>query len=163
MKKIIFPSILIFFLSCDPGLTLPGSEKPGFGGTITFTGKWPPVDSLKDLRIIASPIFPVDTTMTNLMFLVFNGIIQVYPPLNEASLPMNISTLDYEFNLPVGTYKYAAVFQRYSESLLAWKPVGVYTGGKPGFIPEPITIALGQFHQGIDISVDFNKLPPLPF
>ena len=163
MKNILSIILLVFLVSCDPGLTLPQGEKPGIAGTITFQGPWPPADSLHDLRIIASPIFPIDTAKTNLMFLVLQGVIQVYPALAESGLPFNVASITYEFPLPRGEYKYVAVFQQYASSLVAWRPVGVYTGGKPGFKPVSIKIDGTELIRDISIDVDFRNLPPLPF
>lgn len=163
MKKVLISLLFVLFLSCDGGLTLPSDIKTGFGGVVTFVGKWPPPDSLKDLRIIASPIYPIDTTKTNLIVLVLDGTIQVHPPLGESSLPLNVSVHNYRFELPAGNYKYVAVFQQYAVSLLAWRPLGVFTGGREGFQPEPIALRESEFLTGIDVTVNFNNLPPLPF
>lgn len=163
MKRISSIILLISLVSCDPGLTLPEGSKPGISGTITFQGPWPPADSLHDLRIIASPIFPIDTAKTNLMFLVLQGVIQVYPALAESGLPFNVTSITYEFPLPRGEYKYVAVFQQFSSSLVAWRPVGVYTAGKTGFNPVSITIDGSEMIRDISINVDFRNLPPLPF
>ncbi|MBM4168322.1 MAG: hypothetical protein FJ215_04105 [Ignavibacteria bacterium] len=163
MKKIFSILPLVFLVACDPGLTLPEETQPGIAGTIVFQGPWPPADSLHDLRVIASPIFPIDTTKTNLMFLVLQGIIQVYPALGESGLPYDVSAIDYEFRLPRGEYKYVAVFQQYASSLVAWRPVGVYTAGKAGFTPVAIRIDGNEMLRGISINVDFRNLPPLPF
>ncbi len=163
MKRIISILPLLLLVACDPGLTLPEEAKPGIAGTILFQGPWPPADSLHDLRIIASPIYPIDTTKTNLMFLVLQGVIQVYPALGESGLPYNVNTIEYEFPLPRGEYKYIAVFQQYATSLVAWRPVGVYTGGRAGFDPVAININSSEMIRGISINVDFRNLPPLPF
>ncbi|MGA3246203.1 MAG: hypothetical protein ABSE41_16420, partial [Bacteroidota bacterium] len=62
MKKLLLAAIVMSLLSCDHGLEPPPSVQPGFGGTIYFEkGTWPASDSLVNLWLFASQLYPLDS------------------------------------------------------------------------------------------------------
>lgn len=156
-------SILLY--SCEPGLTPPPDVEPGFGGTVYFEkGTWPPQDSLYNLWIFASQMYPLDSAK------IFEGLlsnppsIYVYPSFT-GNLPYYVDSVSYGFKLPPATYKYVGVIQRFREEINArsLRVVGLYgTSSNP---PEPVQVVVGeyQFIPGINIRVNFHKPPPQPF
>ena len=82
MKILLTLVIAASLVSCDHGLEPPQRVEPGFGGTITFVkDSWPPQDSLVNLWVFASQIYPLDSSS------VFTGLfanppsIYLYPSL----------------------------------------------------------------------------------
>lgn len=165
MRSITLFSLLVFFIltGCDEqGLNPNDVSEPGFGGTISFVSKLPPPDSLKDLRIVAVPYFPVDTLFQPLIIKVIEGVI----PFSENMISKADSgtTFSYEMFVKPQTYYYLAVVQQYGIDVFSqWKVVGVF-----GYIPSQInskTIVVpdGKFVHGVNFTVDFYQLPPQPF
>ena len=131
---------------CDGGLAPPVRAGPGvIVGTVTYVGRWPAADSLVDLRFVAMPLVPRDTTA----FLRRNEL-----ALTPARLPTNV-TAD-TFVVPdarPATYVYAGIAQRFAASLFAWRPVGV--------VAAPFTVRAGETTR-VALRVDFASLPPFP-
>jgi hypothetical protein len=165
MKKTLQLTVVLFVLSCDGGLQLPPLVDPGFGGTITFErNTWPPSDSLVNLWLVASKIYPLDSVS------VFAGIFSdppqvfAYPGLDK-NLPFFVDSVQYSFALPPGAYRYVAVLQRFRDELniRSFRVVGVYSSqAKPA---EPLTVTVRDFEHvaGINLHVNFHQLPPQPF
>ncbi|RPI04057.1 MAG: hypothetical protein EHM64_11215 [Ignavibacteriae bacterium] len=165
-----FPLIMVcvVLLSCDGGLApLPPAE-PGFSGTITFApGSWPSADSLVNLYLVASKIYPLDSAK------VLNGLFSVppeiflYPDLTK-SLPFFVDSISYSFPLPPGTYKYVGVIQQVSSDLLnlgvrVFRVVGYYDDASNRISPSNIIINDNNHVNNINIRVDFRHPPPQPF
>ena len=157
--------IAVFFLSCDHGLAPPPSVEPGFGGTLYFEkGTWPSPDSLFDLWVIASQVYPLDSSK------VFQGLfsnpptIFVYPALDK-DLPYFVDSVSYSFNLPPAFYRYVGVIQRFANevNVRALRVVGMYGTNDTPPIPIPVIVNDGTFTPGIDFRVNFRKPPPQPF
>jgi len=162
LKGLLF--IAFFTMSCDHGLAPlpvePEAVKAGFGGVIRYIGKWPPPDSLKDLRLVAFLNFPPQDIVSE----VISGKAKVYPPLGESSLPFNVDSTRYEFFVDPGTYQYIAVAQQYGPNVFAdWKAVGMYHTTSEPNQPASVTVPPNVFVTGIDIMVDFDHLPRQPF
>ena len=164
-RLLVFLICVTFFWGCDGGLQ-PSEIQPGFGGTIRFAGGyWPPADSLVNLWLFASQVYPLDST------LVFRGIISnppyifISPGFSGTLATDQVDSLAYVFLVPPGTYRYVGVVQRlrndfYVQSL---RVVGIY--GVPGNPAQPgvFTVQENQFVDQINIPVDFLNPPPQPF
>ncbi|MCI0708424.1 MAG: hypothetical protein L0Y80_13175 [Ignavibacteriae bacterium] len=154
----------IALVSCDGGLA-PIDIEPGFGGTITFEGAWPPQDSLVSLWLVASQDYPLDSLT------VISGIISnppriyVYPSLTENLTQDSVASVQYSFFLPPAEYKYIAVVQRINQEYAAssLRIIGLY--GMPTNPSEPrsVTVTASEFFGNIDITANFYQLPPQPF
>jgi len=165
MKHLLVLSTAFLIASCETGLTPPPEVEPGFGGTVYFEkGTWPPPDSLLNLWLFASQIYPLDSAK------VFSGLfanpplIYLYPAIDQ-DLPFSVDSVSYAFKLPPASYKYVGVLQRFANefSARALRVVGVYgTTGEPP-LPIPVIVSEYQFIGGIDIKVNFHKPPPQPF
>lgn len=152
-------------LSCGPGLTPPPDVEPGFSGTIHFEpSTWPPQDSLYSLWIVASQIYPLDSVK------IFAGLFSTPPsifvhPGFTASLPFFVDSVSYSFPLPPGTYRYVGVLQQFREeiSIRSLRVVGLY--GTETVPPQPVEVRVNDFEfvEGINMRVNFHKLPPQPF
>jgi hypothetical protein len=164
-KRVSLLIVVVFFLSCDHGLTPPPSVEPGFGGTLYFEkGTWPPADSLFDLWIFASQVYPLDSTK------VFEGLfsnpatIYLYPAFDR-DLPFFVDSVSYSFKLPVATYRYVGVIQRFGADIVVrnLRVVGMYGTPDAPPIPIPVIVNEGAFTSGIDFRVNFRRPPPQPF
>lgn len=165
MKYLVAIFLALIFLSCEGGLEPPPLVEPGFGGTITFVrDSWPPRDSLVNLWIVASQIYPLDSVK------IFAGIfsdpptIFVYPSFGE-SLPLFVVSASYDFFLPPAVYRYVAVLQQtHSDiNIRNFRVVGVYASPSNPAEPGQVTVRDFAFVPNINIHVDFHKLPPQPF
>lgn len=161
-------SVLIFlalFLQngCDEqGLNPNNVVEPGFGGTISFVSKIPGADSLRDLRIVAVPYYPIDTLFQPLILKVIDGII---PFSEDIRLKADSGkTIQYEIFVKPQTYYYVAIVQQYGIDVFSqWKVVSVFGHTITNPNPAAISISDGKFTGNINFVVDFYNLPPQPF
>ncbi|HAL55261.1 MAG TPA: hypothetical protein DCP63_01985 [Bacteroidetes bacterium] len=164
--KVFLATLCLFLLaSCEPGLTPPPEVEPGLGGTILFEkGTWPRQDSLFNLWVFASKIYPLDSSK------IFTGLFSEPPaiyihPSFEKNLPFFVDSTVYSFALPAGTYKYIGVLQRFREeiSVGSLRVVGLY--GSNSIPPEPLQVTVEdfQFVRGVNMKVNFHKPPRQPF
>jgi len=159
--------VLTFILSvcgCDrDGLNPNDYQEPGISGTITFDGQLPPLDSLKDLRIVAVPYYPVDTTFAELFDKIVNkGII----PFSEGFSGKAVSngSLPYQMDVKPQTYHYVAVVQLYGANFLQdWRVVSVYGYTTADPKPKPVVVKEGAVTDNINFFVDFYSVPVQPF
>ncbi len=131
---------------CDGGLAPPVRTGPGvIVGTVTYVGRWPSADSIVDLRFVAMPFVPRDTTD----FLRLNEL-----ALTPAKLRTNVAADTFVVpDATPATYVYAGIAQRFAPSLFAWRPVGV--------VGAPFTVRAGETTR-VALRVDFASLPPFP-
>ena len=165
MKSVSLLVIAVFFLSCDHGLAPPPSVEPGFGGTLYFEkGTWPSPDSLNSLWLFASQVYPLDSATVVAGLFSNPPTIYLYPS-SDKSLPFNVDSVSYSFNLPVSTYKYVGVIQRFANDINvhSLRVVGMYGTNDTPPIPIPVIVNEGAFTTGINIRVNFRKPPPQPF
>jgi hypothetical protein len=155
---------LLLYSGCDQsGLNPDEYQEPGFSGTITFIGTIPPADSIRDLRIVAVPYYPVDTTFAELFDKIVNkGII----PFSE-SFSGNVApstTVAYAMNVKPQAYRYVAVVQMYGINFLNdWKVVSVFGYSPSDPNPKTVTVSDGIQTKGVNFVVDFYSLPTQPF
>ncbi|NUN69090.1 MAG: hypothetical protein HUU02_05215 [Bacteroidetes bacterium] len=154
--------LFLFLSSCDKGLDPSNVSEPGFGGTITYAGPLPPPDSLRDLRIVAVPYYPIDTLFQPLIMKVLDGVIPFSADIRSSAVPG--MTVPYTMFLKPKTYYYIAVVQQFGfDPFSQWKVVGVYTALPSDTIPQSLRIPDGTFVHDVNITVDFYNLPPQPF
>jgi hypothetical protein len=147
---IIFVISSIITLSCDHGINPDEWMDPGFGGKITFIGKWPPQDSVKDLRLVVYKKYPPP------IFFDFTKF--------SDQLPYGVSSAEYKMPVTPGEYDYIVVAQQYGPNIfLHWKAVGFYSSTVNKDYPGSLIIEEGKFIKNIDITVDFDHLPVQPF
>ncbi|HTY38517.1 MAG TPA: hypothetical protein VMH23_15470 [Bacteroidota bacterium] len=165
MKKLLLAAIVLSFISCDHGLEPPPAVQPGFGGTIVFEkGTWPTSDSLVNLWLFASQVYPLDSAK------IFTGLFSNPPsiylyPATDKNLPFFVDSVAYSFNLPPGTYKYVGILQHFANDINAGslRVVGIYgTADKPP-LPIPVIVSENSYLPGVNITVNFRKPPPAPF
>lgn len=162
--SILFLFLLLFYCGCDnTGLNPNEYQEPGFSGTITFSGSIPPADSLRDLRLIAVPYYPIDSTFVEIFDKIINqGIIPFSEGLSGKVTPGG--SFEYTLNVKPQTYFYVALVQNYGINFLTdWRVVSVYGYTSLSPNPVPITVLDGKMLQGINFIVDFYSLPTQPF
>jgi hypothetical protein len=159
----ILLSFMLFTLACDHGLapTDPGSKKTGISGTISFAN-WPADTLLYDLRLVAFKNFPPEDIITEIT----GGQATVYPAITEGGLPFYVDRIDYLMELPPGNIEYLVVAHQFRPAFLdtnSWQAAGQYDTTPADSLPTAIVIETGKLLNGIDISVDFTRLPIQPF
>ncbi len=156
-------------IGCDGGLSPTPPPKPGISGTVYFAkGTWPGTpaspDSLTNLWIFASQIYPLDSNI------VFNGLfsdppsIFVYPSL-VANLPLYVDSVNYFFSVPLGDYKYIGVIQHVaaSFSVRSMRVIGFARNPADTAQPLQVRVSAGSVAGGVNIFADFHDPPPQPF
>jgi hypothetical protein len=157
---------------CDQGLG-PISEETGFSGVITFRN-WPPPESILELRLVALEEFPADSS--GLVDALFQMRAAIYPHVTTGvAVALQIlgnksaDTVHYTFLkegtiLKEATYNYVVVAWRYGPNYFAdWRPAGVYTLTPGTFEPAAVIVRNNRMRKDVDITVDFNNLPPKPW
>ncbi len=150
--------LIVVLSSCNEGLA-PRIETSGISGVIRYKN-WPPLDSLRDLRLVAFKYFPP----TNIVLDVLQGRAIVYPAIGDTALvPFYVDSLIYTAPLPAGRYEYVVIAQQYGPNILAdWRPVGQYDLDSNYAVPSPVIVLEGTITRFIDINVDFRNPPPFP-
>jgi hypothetical protein len=159
MKRILLVAIAVTALSCDHGLAPLPSVQPGFGGIVSFEKNTWPADSLVNLWIFASQVYPLDSAK------VFGGLLSSPATIFVYSLPFNVDSVSYTFNLPPATYKYVGVVQHLTNdfTIHSLRVVGLYGTNDVPPVPIPVEVNDRTFPTGIDMRVNFRKPPPQPF
>ncbi|MEZ4695131.1 MAG: hypothetical protein R2832_01815 [Rhodothermales bacterium] len=144
----VLVAAFLLLAGCDGGLEPPPAGTGAFiRGTITYSGRWPDADSVRDLRFVALRFIPVDTTD----FLQLNRI--------EVSRRLSYGVENDTFslnNVEPGVFPYSGVARQINANLFSWAPLALYneTDG---------VLALGSGDTiQIVVNVDFEKIPPFP-
>lgn len=166
MKHILFFLFLILilaiFFDCDHGLSPSDAEiVTGIRGTITYEDNWPPPDSLKEMRLVAFQEFPPGNIFADIL----SGRAIAFPsdPNENASLEFNVNSQEFFMEMPVGTYQYIVIANRFGSNRFSqdsWRAVGQYTDTDS--LPTAIKLDENTI-LNIDINVDFKNLPIQPF
>ena len=152
---------------CDGGLAPAPPPKPGFAGTVYFdTAGWPPPDSVVNLWLFVSRIYPLDSA--KVFSGLINGSINVFPAPDTSSITdprVPVDSVAFAYTLSSGRYLYAGVIQRLKPDfdIRSFRVVGMYA--VPGQPDQPATFEVPEqgFATGIDITVNFTQPPPQPF
>jgi hypothetical protein len=169
---------------CNKGLG-PITEPTGFSGVITYKN-WQAAQVL-ELRIVAFEEIPTDSAGLLAVALralgdpggVSNLQVALYPPFGlPVATVLKIlgnrgngiaDTVDYSFLkegtwLKERTYKYVIVAWRYGPGVFTdWRPAGVFTSTPGSFEPASVIVRANRLRTDVNISVDFQNLPPLPW
>ncbi len=151
ISLLLLLSGLFLFAGCDSGLEPPDIETDPVGvinGTVTYSGEWPPADSLHDLRFVALKSIPQSATdiVSDFQNLPFSGTL-------DFNVEQDTFTVE---NIKKGVYVYNVIAQQYGDNILQdWRPVGLYeeTDGLITVNDDTVSIA---------IHVNFDNLPPFP-
>jgi hypothetical protein len=142
--------LLLLGTACDHGLAPPDEPPTGrLQGTISYdVSSWPPQDEVRDLRFVALPFVPRDTSD------LFRDLDRL---VISSSLAYGVSRDTFIIDgVPAGTYVYSGVAQQFSPDVLDWRPVGL-VDANGGFL---------QIRDGgtttVEVMVDFANLPPFP-
>ncbi|MBA4407489.1 hypothetical protein C0389_09455 [bacterium] len=175
MKKIFFVfaalAPLIFISSCDKGIE-PADYLPpgttGFSGKITFVGNWPSGITRTHLFVFKNAI----QSNNDFSFLNLSAVIDPVPngsrEFNYNSVDMNYIEHSFlpDFKIQTGEHAYVIVAQSKSAEIsfarADWVIVGIYSIGGDQSKPKKLIIETGKMTTGVDITVDFNNLPPQP-
>jgi hypothetical protein len=154
--------LLSIFLSlipnygCDQGLA-PIVKHRGISGTVYFMN-WLPIDSLRDLRVVAFK----DAPSGNIVSDISSGRAEYTSQLQ----PFFIDSISYRLQfatLPAGKISYIAVAQQYGpNSMKDWRVVGVFYADNDTTKPGTVNIPQDSFVDGVNIFVNFHNIPPQP-
>lgn len=157
MKNLLFLKFALLFCtpflfaSCEGGLEPPMEETNPTGvitGTVTYSGKWPPADSLEDLRFVPlkSPPQTAQDIFSDIENLVFSQQLNFFVERDTFTVT----------DVPNGVYVYNTVAQQFGGIIFSdWRPVGLYKENDGIIIVDADTTS-------ITIHVDFSNLPPFP-
>ena len=160
---IIILSIALFLAGCGEGIS-PASvevaQKAGFSGAITFKGAWP--DSVQRTHIVVfkNPLkSPGDFSILNLNYISLS--------IPNGSTNVTYSSLDSSY-IPISSGEYSYVIVAQSKTLTLslnradWYVVGVYYANGDTTTPGKLIIPPNTLVKNINITCDFNHLPPQP-
>lgn len=146
--------------SCDGGLE--PAEKPLIAGLVTFKGgtaSWPPADSVKEVRIVAFRVYPPQDIVSE--------VLNERAYFTQQGLPLFGDTTSYVIELPTpppGHIAAVVAALRYGDNIMAdWRVIGLYTATGDNNTPTPLNPAGQSSNRNINITVDFDNLPPQPF
>ncbi|MEN3027267.1 MAG: hypothetical protein ABDH31_06125 [Chlorobiota bacterium] len=147
---------LVLMEGCTGGLdpeALPKEAK--IQGVVYFRGTWPPQDSLYDLRVVAFQQYPP----RNVVDEVLSG-----RAVFSERLRFRVDSEPYQLvvsQTPM-VFRYIVVAQQYGSDIFQhWRVVGVYA--RDVTRPDSLRVEPGEIYAGVDIVVDFDRLPPQPF
>ena len=155
--------MLVFLNACDHGLAPDDADettRTGVSGIITYTGTWPADSLILDLKLVVFQNIPADSTQV--ISDVVLGRAYIYPENVAESLPYDVSETAYEMALEPGSYEYIVIAQQYG-SILQWRLVGQYDTSPGDSLPTGITVVRDSMLTGIDVNVDWDNPPVLPF
>jgi len=155
-----FMFIFLSVIGCDEGIApvevKPVTEAHGIQGTLYFTN-WPPTDSIVDLRLVAFMNYPPQD--------IYTEVIQGRAKYSDA-LPLAVDSSTYTLilnPLPADSIRCIAVGLQFGPNIQTdWRMVGLYYNPGDSALPGRIFIPADSIVTGINISVDFQKLPPQP-
>jgi hypothetical protein len=162
---IIYINIILSLIlySCDMGLAPKEPAKKSYiSGEISYKGgkdKWPPADSVFEIRLVAFKNYPLSDSSSILRELTDGN---AYFTLDTLPRFVEKSYYSLEINDPPVLLKYIAVAQRYG-NLFQWRVIGVYTESGDNLKPSSLLVNPGDSLKNINIQVDFQNLPPQPF
>ncbi|MHB8338182.1 MAG: hypothetical protein ACYDEE_12275 [Ignavibacteriaceae bacterium] len=161
---IILLSIVLVITGCGKGIAplsvQEEQQKAGFSGTITFTGTWPDSVQRTHLVVFKNPLRTAgDFSILNLNYISLS--------IPNGSKVVNYSSLDSSY-IPIGAgeYSYIVVAQSKTPTLSLnrsdWYVVGVYYANGDTTQPGKLIIPSNTLINNINITCDFNHLPPQP-
>lgn len=158
MIKILLPLLIVVLISCNEGLAPPPAISPSYiKGNLTYKGgksKWPPSDSVKDIRVVAFRNYPPKDVVSE----VTNGTAF----FTDSKLKfVDSDTFSIVIAKPPLDIQYLVVAQNYG-TILQWHAIGVYSISGDNTKPTTINITPGKVYNA-DINIDFDNLPPQPF
>jgi hypothetical protein len=160
LNRILLVITLLLFAACDGGLEPTGiGDKTFLNGTLHFVGgpdAWPE-DSTYAVRVAAFKALPDSNILEGIQ----NG--EVYFTL--FSLPLEVDTASFSFEIedaPVNIVYIAAVRQEDSTDIFQQRVIGIYSETGNKLEPSELFIEKGRTYN-VDIEVDFNDFPPMPF
>lgn len=161
-SQLFFIGIILLIGCFDQGLDPNNVTEPGFGGSISYISRKPPSDSLRDLRIVAIPYFPIDTLFQPIILKVIEGTIPFSDDIRSTA--DSGRTIPYQFFVKPHVYYYVAIVQQFGIDVFShWRVVSVYGVTPTDSLPKAIVVEDGKFSHDINFVVDFYHLPPQPF
>ncbi|TAK58211.1 MAG: hypothetical protein EPO24_08770 [Bacteroidetes bacterium] len=151
-------TIALLLQSCnDHGLAPEPAPPYGISGTVFFSN-WLPQDSIKDLRVVVFKSYPPQNIVVD--------VLQGKAKYTETLTPYGVASISYTLMLsPLspGRYEYLVVAQQYGDNVFNdWRVVGQYSLPADSGNPSVILVPGNKILQNINMTVDFNNLPPQP-
>lgn len=156
MKIVLLIFISFYIIACDGGLNPEIERNAYIHGKIVFKSprdKFPPKDSLKDLRVVCFKNYPpsniIEDVLTGKAYFTENSL-----SYDQDTVPFQIKIAD-----PPTELKYIVAAQNYG-TLLQWRAIGVYHINQDSI--TSINVQTGEKYE-IEIQVDWEKIPYQPF
>ncbi|MFC2130493.1 hypothetical protein ACFLSQ_03585 [Bacteroidota bacterium] len=168
MKNIynIFTVILFFVtISCQDGLAPKNTEdiqtKSYISGMIKYVGginRFPDSSKVFGIYVVAFKEYPKDSSGIIAEILKGNAFLK----FESQPYPVDSSEFSIEFSEPPVNIEYIVVAMQTDSSIESQMAIGVFTETGDNTKPTEILIEKGKTYY-IDITVDFDNLPPQPF
>jgi len=147
-------------ISCDGGLEPLASDQKSFLEVklnfVNGKDNWPPKDSLYAIRVAAFKKFPDSS--------IINDIVAGNAYFTFETLPLEVDTSSANFEIsptPVNLVYIAAV-QQYDSLITSQRVIGIYTITGDNTKYSNLQIERGKKYS-VNINIDFDNLPPMPF
>lgn len=119
----LFLGLLLLLAGCDGGLAPPPpSPLATIEGTVYYSGRWPPPDSVRELRFVAMRFVPQSALDLLLRFneLVISDTLRRFVDTDTFRV-----VLDLE-GVVADTFLYSGIAWKFGPGLLDWRPLVVY-------------------------------------
>ncbi len=148
MRMLSLIVVIASLSGCDHGLEPPDRDAVGaLRGRVTYTGAWPPADSLFDLRFVGMRFTPQDTS----------DFLQLNRMVISSGLQRNVAQDSFFIDgIDEGVLVYNGIAEKFGPGILDWRPAALFTGND-----GTIFIREGEVAT-IEIDVDFSTRPPFP-
>jgi hypothetical protein len=153
MRNLLLLPLLLLAVACDHGFAPP--EAPQLGAIsvdisyLDYENAWPAPDSLFDLRFVAMPFIPQDTSdILQLNLLVISDRLELRQKRQGDMITVT--------EVKSGTYVYSGVAEQFDRDVFSWRPVGLYEEDGGVFTVQP-----GET-TSVAVTVDFKNRPPFP-
>lgn len=145
---------MVLVSGCDKGLA-PAPAKPYIQGCITFTGNWPPQDSVKILALVLIPGNPPYHVPD-----LIQGVSDKTIPFIQLNYRSSDTT--YRFDIDSGSYGYLGVAENYGPNVFAdWRAIGFAHDNNDS--SRHFNLHSGEVFSDVNILVDLDSLPKQPF
>jgi len=141
--------LLLSLAGCESAIRPPDDVRTGtIHGRVEYLNVWPPENEVRDLRFVALPFVPRDST----------DILRINDLVASSRLTYGVNSESFVVvGVPAGTYPFSGIARQRTEDLLSWEAIGLYTDDEGVFeVSEDEVVDLV-------ILVDFNHPPDVPW
>jgi hypothetical protein len=134
---------------CESEIRPPDEPATGtIQGRVEYVNTWPPRTEVRDLRFVALPFVPRDST----------DILRINDLIASETLTYGVDSESFVVSVvPAGTYPFSGIARQRTEDLLSWEALGLYTADEGVFEVREDQVT------DLVITVDFDRRPDVPW